>query len=78
MAIRELFDNSLNGWDFDSDLTQHPAFKNYDYNHTDLPKLKKGHVGGQVILTWCVYNIHPKSPSPFWSLSKFGFYEGHE
>ena len=50
MAIRELFDNSLNGWDFDSDLTQHPAFKNYDYNHTDLPKLKKGHVGGQVTL----------------------------
>ena len=54
MAIRELFDNSLNGWDFDSDLTQHPAFKNYDYNHTDLPKLRKGQVGGQVtfILTY--------------------------
>ena len=48
MAIRELFDNSLDGWDFDSDLTQHPAFKDYVYKHTDLPKLRDGHVGGQV------------------------------
>ena len=28
-------------------------------------------------LTWCAYNRHPKFPSPFWSLSKFCFYEGH-
>ena len=48
MAIRELFDNSFNGWDFDSDLTQHPAFKNYSYKATDLPKLREGQVGGQV------------------------------
>ena len=29
-------------------------------------------------VTWCAYNRHRKSPSPFWSLSKFCFYEGHE
>ena len=27
-------------------------------------------------LTWCAHNRHPNSPSPFWSLSKFCFYEG--
>ena len=30
---------------------------------------------GHSELTWCAYNIHPKSPSPFWRLSEFSFYE---
>ena len=49
MAIRELFDNDLNDLNFNSDLSQDPKFQNYNMDHTDLPKLRKGHVGGQVI-----------------------------
>ena len=30
-----------------------------------------------VMLTLCAHNRHPKSPSPFWSLSKFCVYKGH-
>ena len=49
MAIRDLFGNDLNDLDFNSDLSQDPKFQNYNMDHTDLPKLRKGHVGGQVI-----------------------------
>ena len=48
LAIRDLFNNDLEGWDFDSNLSQHPKFRNYSMDHTDLPRLKRGRVGGQV------------------------------
>ena len=50
LAIRDLFDNKLTGWDFNSNLSENPKFFNYDMDHTDLPRLRKGHVGGQVLL----------------------------
>ena len=49
LAIRDLFDNKLTGWDFNSNLSENPKFLNYDMDHTDLPRLRKGHVGGQVL-----------------------------
>ena len=50
LAIREIFNNDLEGWNFDSDLSQHPKFKDYPMDHTDLQRMKKGRVGGQVTL----------------------------
>ena len=49
LAIRDIFNNDLEGWNFDSDLSQHPKFQDYPMDHTDLPRMKKGRVGGQVI-----------------------------
>ena len=48
LAIREIFNNDLEGWNFDSDLSQHPKFQDYPMKQTDLQKMKKGRVGGQV------------------------------
>ena len=50
LAIRDIFNNDLEGWNFDSDLSQHPKFQDYPMDHTDLPRMKKGRVGGQVII----------------------------
>ena len=54
MAVRELFKNNLTGLDFDSYLSDKPPFQGYSMDHTDLKRLKDGHVGGQVRLplTW--------------------------
>ena len=48
LTIRDIFNNDLEGWNFDSDLSQHPKFKDYPMKQTDLQKMKKGRVGGQV------------------------------
>ena len=56
LAIRELFNNDLNGFDFNSDLSKHSKFENYPYDHTDLPRLRKGQVGGQVLEWLLFYN----------------------
>ena len=50
MAVRELFKNNLTGLDFDSYLSDKPPFQGYSMDHTDLKRLKDGHVGGQVSL----------------------------
>ena len=50
LAIRDIFNNDLEGWNFDSDLSQHPKLRDYPMDHTDLQRMKKGRVGGQVRL----------------------------
>ena len=50
MATRDLFKNNLTGLKFDSYLSEKPPFKGNSMDHTDLKRLKDGHVGGQVIL----------------------------
>ena len=63
LAIRDIFDNKLTGWDFNSNLSENPKFMNYDMDHTDLPRLRKGHVGGQVLsLKWIQILIGRKVP----------------
>ena len=65
LAIRDLFDNKLTGWDFNSNLSENPKFLNYDMDHTDLPRLRKGHVGGQVVFLKFILLIS------IWKLSLF-------
>ena len=48
LTIRKIYKNDLTNLDFDSNLTQNPLFEDYAMCHTDLPKLRKGKVGGQV------------------------------
>ncbi len=48
MAVRDLFKNNLTFLDFDSYLSESEPFQSYSMDHTDLKRLKAGHVGGQV------------------------------
>lgn len=52
LTIRELFKNDLTDLEFDSDLSATQRFAGYASDHTDLPRLRKGHVGGQF---WSAY-----------------------
>ena len=48
MATRDLLKNNLTGFEFNSYLSEKPPFQGYSMDHTDLKRLKAGHVGGQV------------------------------
>lgn len=50
--LYSLLGNQLNNFKFDSDLTTDPVFGSLNSSHTDLPRLKEGHVGGQF---WVAY-----------------------
>jgi len=52
MAIRDLFHNDIDSVNFDHDLTAEEPWSSYSYNHCDLPRMKKGHMGGQF---WSAY-----------------------
>merc|ERR1712209_237494 len=45
MAIRDLFHNDIDSVNFDHDLTAEEPWSSYSYNHCDLPRMKKGHMG---------------------------------
>ena len=47
MAIRSLFNNDIDQINFDHDLTQEAPWNTYWANHCDLPRMKKGGMGGQ-------------------------------
>ena len=49
MAIRELYNNDVTKFDFNSNLSALPEFQDYNMDHTDLVRLRKGRVGGQVM-----------------------------
>jgi membrane dipeptidase len=49
--LYELEHNQINNFDFDSDLKVNPKWENCSTSHTDLPRLRAGKVGGQVILS---------------------------
>ena len=49
MGLRELLGNDISGLDFNSDLTQVEPWASYIYNHVDLPRMRQGGMGGQVI-----------------------------
>ena len=48
MTIRDIYQNDLSKLNFDSNLSQNKLFADCRSCHTDLPKLRKGKVGGQV------------------------------
>jgi hypothetical protein len=48
MALRDLFQNNLTNFNFDTYLSDTEPFKSYPMDHTDLKRLKTGYVGGQV------------------------------
>lgn len=45
--IYRLEHNQLQNVDLNSDLTQHPTWSKLDSSHTDIPRLRRGKVGGQ-------------------------------
>ena len=48
--LRKLLRNDLRKVNFNSDLSQTAPFKGDKMDHTDLPRLRKGKVGGQVTM----------------------------
>eukprot|EP00095_Tigriopus_kingsejongensis_P001547 maker-scaffold424_size175595-snap-gene-0.32 protein:Tk01547 transcript:maker-scaffold424_size175595-snap-gene-0.32-mRNA-1 annotation:"dipeptidase 1-like protein" len=52
LAIRDLFQNDLSQFNFNSNLSQTDEFKDYPMDHTDLPRLRRGRVGAQF---WSAY-----------------------
>ena len=51
LAIRELYNNDVTKFDFNSRLSGLPEFQDYNMDHTDLARMRKGQMGGQVILS---------------------------
>lgn len=48
--IRKFLRNQINDFELDTDLTQVEPWSKSKYSHTDLPRLRQGMVGAQVIL----------------------------
>ena len=55
MGIRELLRNDISKLDFDSDLTIVEPWASYWANHIDLPRMRKGQMGGQCFLFILIY-----------------------
>jgi len=47
MGIRSLLKNDVDQLNFDHDLTQEEPWASYYANHVDLPRMRKGQMGGQ-------------------------------
>eukprot|EP00093_Oithona_nana_P014265 14265.XXX_825187_822227_1 [CDS] Oithona nana genome sequencing. len=52
LAIRELYNNDVTKFDFNSHLSGLPEFQDYNMDHTDLARMRKGQMGGQF---WSAY-----------------------
>lgn len=52
MAVRDLLKNDLSKLHFDQDLTEEEPWASYWANHCDLPRMRKGKMGGQF---WSAY-----------------------
>ena len=48
-GIRQLMQNNITALDFNSNLSASEPWASYPHDHTDLPRLREGRVGGQVI-----------------------------
>ncbi len=48
MNLRGILQNDLRHFDFDTDLKSDPLWADSSTNHADLPRIKEGHLGGQV------------------------------
>ena len=47
-GIRQLLQNNITALDFNSNLSAAEPWASYPHDHTDLPRLREGRVGGQV------------------------------
>ena len=47
-GLRLLLQNDLTGFNFDMNLSSIEPWASYSRDHTDLPRLRDGRVGGQV------------------------------
>merc|ERR1719309_1507180 len=52
MAVRDLLKNDLSKLHFDQDLTEEEPWASYWANHCDLPRMRRGKMGGQF---WAAY-----------------------
>ena len=50
MGVRDLLDNKLDNLHMDNDLTQEEPWASYYANHIDIPRMRKGKMGGETIL----------------------------
>lgn len=51
-TLKKMFENDVSRFDFESNLRDAPFYKEIASSHTDLPRLRKGKVGGQF---WSAY-----------------------
>ena len=47
MGLRQLLRNDISKLDFDTDLTKVEPWASYWANHIDLPRMRRGQMGGQ-------------------------------
>ena len=52
MGVRDLLNNDVSLLNFDHDLTKEEPWASYYFNHVDIPRMKKGKMGGQF---WSAY-----------------------
>ncbi|TRY78475.1 hypothetical protein TCAL_06816 [Tigriopus californicus] len=52
MTVRDLFQNDLSKFNFNSNLSEREELSDYPMDHTDLPRLRKGRIGAQF---WSAY-----------------------
>jgi len=48
MNLRSILKNDLTGFNFNSNLSSNPLWANVPTDHTDLPRIREGRLGGQV------------------------------
>ena len=52
MGVRDLLNNDVSLLNFDQDLTKEEPWASYYFNHVDIPRMRKGKMGGQF---WSAY-----------------------
>jgi len=52
MGVRDLLNSDMSLLNFDRDLTKEEPWASYSYNHVDIPRMRKGKMGGQF---WSAY-----------------------
>jgi len=52
MGVREVLNNDVAALNFDHDLTKEEPWASYVYNHIDIPRMRRGGMGGQF---WSAY-----------------------
>ena len=48
MGLRDLLQNDLTGFNFNTDLSAIEPWASYEYDQTDIPRMRAGGQGGQV------------------------------
>lgn len=70
MGLRDLLRNDLTSFNFNMDLSSIEPWASYYADHTDLPRLRTGKVGGQVWI-WYYFNFVCYKIQMCWKLLSF-------